>query len=104
MANLRQPFNQTAVPLGQPEGELEMPKRTNEFQELVSLIRHSLAREGDSIEDSAMVKVQGLETEREIDILHQTSDGFSTTKIAIEARDEGRPLDVGTLDELKSKY
>jgi len=81
-----------------------MPPRTNEFQELVSLIRRSLAKGGDTIEDSAMVQVQGLETKREIDILHTTSDGFSTIKIAVEAKDEGRKLDLTTFEQLSAKY
>lgn len=81
-----------------------MPQRTNEFQELVGLIRHSLARDGDSVKESAMVRVQGLETEREIDILHQTTDGFTTVKISVEAKDEGRKIDLTTLEQLCAKY
>ena len=81
-----------------------MPQRTNEFQELVSLIRRSLAKDGDTVQDSAMVRVQGLETEREIDLLHKTSDGFSTIKIAVESKDEGRKIDVTTLEQLCAKY
>ena len=81
-----------------------MPQRTNEFQELVSLIRKSLARDGDTVEDSAMVRVQGLETKREIDILHKTSDGFTTIKISVEAKDEGRKIDLTTLEQLCAKY
>lgn len=81
-----------------------MPQRTNAFQELVSLIKKALARDGDTVEDSAMVSVRGLETEREIDILHKTSDGFSTIKISVEARDEGRKIDVTTFEELCAKY
>lgn len=81
-----------------------MPPRTNEFQELVSLIRKALARDGDTVEDSAMVRVHGLATEREIDILHKTSDGFTTIKIAVEAKDEDRKIDVLTLEQLCAKY
>jgi hypothetical protein len=81
-----------------------MPQRTNDFQELVSLIRRALSKEGDTVEDSAMVRVQGLETEREIDILHTTPDGFSTIKISVEAKDEGRKIDVTTLEQLCAKY
>lgn len=81
-----------------------MPRRTNPFQELVSLVRKAYARAGDTIEDSAMVKVQGLETEREIDILHTTSDGLSKIKIAVEAKDEARPIDLPTFDSLYAKY
>lgn len=81
-----------------------MPRRTNEFQELVSLVCKAYARAGDTIEDSAMVKVQGLETEREIDILHTTSEGLFKIKIAVEAKDEARPIDLETFDSLYAKY
>jgi hypothetical protein len=81
-----------------------MPQRTNDFQELVALIRRAFAREGDTVEESAMVKVQGMETEREIDILHKTSDGWGVVKISVEAKDEGRPVDLETVEQLSGKY
>src|SRR5262245_41330180 len=81
-----------------------MPQRTNEFQELVALIRRAFAREGDTVEESAMVSVQGMETEREIDILHKTSDGWGVVKISVEAKDEGRPIDIETVEQLSAKY
>src|SRR4051812_36183969 len=81
-----------------------MPQRTNDFQELVSLIQRSLVRQGDTIEDSAMVSAQGTDGEREIDILIKTSVGPFTVKIAVEAKDEKRPIDVGTVEQLSAKY
>src|SRR4051794_30149992 len=81
-----------------------MPQRTNDFQELVSRIRRAFAREGDTIEDSAMVEVREIEKEREIDILHRTTDGFSIIKISVEVKDEKRPLSVTKIEELWGKY
>lgn len=81
-----------------------MPKRTNEFQELMALIEHSFARKDDKITSPAMVKVVGLETEREIDILHETAAGMFRIKVAIEAKDEGRPIDVTAFESYAAKY
>jgi hypothetical protein len=81
-----------------------MPKRTNPFQELVSLIQTALSREGDRVTDSAMVKVHGLETEREIDILHEMPGATFTVKVAVEAKDEGRPIDLENFDSYLGKY
>src|SRR5262249_834976 len=38
------------------------------------------------------------------DILHKTSDGMCTIKIAVEAKDEGRKLDLTAFEELCAKY
>jgi hypothetical protein len=81
-----------------------VPQRTNHFQELVSLIRRSLARNGDTIDDSVMVWVEELEAEREVDILHQTTEGTTRVKIAVEAKDEGRKLDVTAIEAIHGKY
>jgi len=81
-----------------------MPARTNEFQKLVSLITKSLTSAGDTVEDSAMVKVEGLEGEREIDILWTTSTGLVKVKVAVETKDEGRKLDLVKFDSISAKY
>lgn len=86
------------------EANATMPQRTNDFQELVSLIQRSLAKDGETVSDSEMVRVQGLETEREIDILHTIPTGLSVIKVAVEAKDEGRPFDVTKLESLIAKY
>jgi hypothetical protein len=51
-----------------------------------------------------MVRVHGLETEREIDILFETTSGLYRVKIAVEAKDEGRPVDLDTFDHYVGKY
>src|SRR5262245_48285264 len=81
-----------------------MPQRTNPFQELVALIERAFAREGDKITESAMVKVQGLETEREIDVLHETTNSLYSIKIAVEAKDESSPIDLIAFDSYLAKF
>jgi hypothetical protein len=53
-----------------------MPQRTNQFQELVHLIELAFAGPGDTVTASAMESGQGLQTEREIDIRRETSNGL----------------------------
>ncbi len=81
-----------------------MPARTNDFQELVSLIERTLAPKGAKITDSADVEVFGLATTREVDVLIEGPYGPYTMKVAVEAKDEGRKLDIGTFDALCQKY
>ena len=81
-----------------------MPKRTNAFQELVGLIERAFASKDDKVTASAMVKVQGLETEREIDILRETATGLYRIKVAIEAMDDARPVTLPDFDSYVAKY
>ncbi len=81
-----------------------MPKRTNPFQELLSLIHWVICPEGSKVTDSYMAKVHGLEGEREIDILFEIPGGLYRVRIAIEAKDEDRPFDQTALDEYLGKY
>jgi hypothetical protein len=81
-----------------------MPKRTNHFQELFALVQHATGETGDKLTRSAMVKTVGSEDEREIDILVETKTGLYRIKMAVEIKDEGRPLDVETFDTYVGKY
>jgi hypothetical protein len=81
-----------------------VPQRTNDFQELVAMIRRAFARPGDVVTESAMVPGGCDQGEREIDILHQTSDGLVTIKIAIETKDEKRPMSVTAFESYCAKY
>lgn len=90
--------------LAPADSTLNMPARTNPFQELVALIKQSLASTGDKIRESVEVPGVGLDDPREIDILHETTDGITTLRIAVETKDEGRPVSVQTIDEYCGKY
>jgi hypothetical protein len=79
-----------------------LPKRSNDFQRLVKLIQQSLAPAGAKVTESAMV--DGRSGQREIDILVESSLGMYRMKIAVEAKDHKRPLDVTILEQIASKY
>ena len=81
-----------------------MPKRTNPFQQLASLIQKALAPAGARITESAMVDVRGGGEPREIDILIETDVGPYHVKIAVEAKDERRKMDRAKFDAIVGKY
>ena len=58
-----------------------MPQRSNDFQELVSLIQKALAPAGARITDSALVDIPGLGDSREIDVLIETEVGPYNIKL-----------------------
>ena len=76
-----------------------MPKRTNDFQQLVYMIQMALAPAGAKITESAID--DGM---REIDVLIESSVGPYSIKIAVEAKDEKRPLDVTVIEQMIGKY
>ena len=81
-----------------------MPQRTNEFQELVTLVQQAFAPVGARITPSAMVDVPGQSTQREIDVLIESGVGPYSIKIAVEAKDEGRKMDQVRFEQLLGKY
>ncbi|MGA2705390.1 MAG: restriction endonuclease [Isosphaeraceae bacterium] len=81
-----------------------MPQRTNDFQELVTLVQESLVPLGAKVTPSAMVPSPNSGAMREIDILIETSVGPYAMKIAVEAKDEGRRLDATKMEAIIGKY
>lgn len=81
-----------------------MPKRTNDFQELVSLVQKALAPVGAKISDSPLVDVPGMSEPREIDVLIESDVGPYHIKIAVEAKDQGRKLDSTQFESIVGKY
>ncbi|MCA9025460.1 MAG: restriction endonuclease [Planctomycetaceae bacterium] len=81
-----------------------MPKRTNEFQELVTIIQKSLACLNATITPSAQVPGPTSGKMREIDVLVQTPTGEFSLVVAVEAKDEKRPLDVTKIEAFIGKY
>lgn len=80
-----------------------MPKRTNDFQELVAIIHRALAPKGATVTESALVEI-GTEGEtREIDVLIETAVIYRM-KIAVEAKDEHRPMDSTKFESIIGKY
>jgi len=81
-----------------------MPKRSNPFQELVTLIQEALVPTGATVTPSAMVPGRTSGNLREIDVLVETAVGPYAIKIAVEAKDEGRKLDVTKIETIIGKY
>ncbi len=81
-----------------------MPKRTNEFQQLVALIERALAPRGARITESAELSAENETATREIDVLIEDSVGPYTLKIAVEAKDEQRKMDLTKFESIIGKY
>ena len=81
-----------------------MPKRTNDFQQLVDLLQRALAPKGAKITSSAMVPGSQSGNLREIDVLIETKVGPYNMKIAVEAKDHKRKLNVNDIEALIGKY
>ncbi|WP_374571577.1 restriction endonuclease [Phenylobacterium sp.] len=81
-----------------------MPKRTNEFQEIVAAAYRALASAGATVRESVLVKDRSGTTEREIDILAEMHGFASTFRLAIECRDRGRVETLEWVDALIGKF
>jgi hypothetical protein len=81
-----------------------MPQRTNEFQELVACIQRLMAPKGAIVKESALIDsgIEGLA--REIDVLIETNIGLYQIKIAVEAKDENRPMESTGFEQIIGKY
>ena len=90
-------YNHSAV-------ESAVPKRTNKFQTLVALIERALAPQGAKITESAAVPAGKRGRTREIDVLIEGEFGPYTMKIAVEAKDERRKMDVTKFESIVGKY
>lgn len=81
-----------------------MPKRTNEFQQLVALVERALAPRGARVTESAELSAENEAATREIDVLIEDSMGPYALKIAVEAKDEQRKMDLTKFESLIGKY
>lgn len=81
-----------------------MPKRTNDFQELITKIYKQLAAPDETITPSAIVRERENGTEREIDILLKKKVFGTTISIAVECRGRSDKDDIQWIDELIGKY
>lgn len=81
-----------------------MPARSNHFQKLVKTINHHLAPAGAKVTESAMLYDSEAETDREIDILVESTILNCPLKIGIECTTESNPLDVRKIESFKEKH
>lgn len=80
-----------------------MPRRTNEFQELIATIYEQIVPDGGKVTESAMVLDEDSETLREVDILVEYRYAHHDFKLVIECRDRSRKDGVAWIDELIGK-
>lgn len=81
-----------------------MPRRTNEFQDLVSLVERAFAPLGARITESAQVMGVDENNLREIDVLVEYGGGDYALRIAVEAKDEIRKMTQDRLEAILGKY
>ncbi len=80
-----------------------MPKRTNDFQNLIAHIYEQLRPTDAQVTESAMVRDQETGELREVDILIEYMVAGHPMKIGVECRDRSRKESVGWIEELVGK-
>ena len=80
-----------------------MPKRSNEFQRLVYLVRVNLA-EGAPVTESKMLPDRQTGSEREVDVCIEGTVGGFPVKVCVECIDHARKADVTWVDTMKAKH
>ncbi len=80
-----------------------MPKRTNDFQELIKSVYDQIVPDGGKVTESEMVYDKDAEALREVDILVEYRYAHHDFKIAIECRDRSRKDSVEWIDGLIGK-
>jgi hypothetical protein len=80
-----------------------MPKRTNDFQKLVYLIRVNLAA-GTRVTESKMLRDRITNRKREVDVCVEGEVGGHPVMVSIECRDHARVADIGWIDAMQSKH
>ena len=80
-----------------------MPKRSNEFQRLVTLINGCLCDSGKVVESALLVdKTSGAE--REVDVLISSEIADYAVNISVEVRDRTRKADITWVEEMYAKH
>ena|SRR5436190_9759433 len=79
-----------------------MPQKSNEFQKLVKFVSRSLSPLSAEVTESAMIDTR--HGTREIDVLITHRSARCRLKIAVEAKDESRPMDMPRFEQFLGKY
>ena len=77
-----------------------MPKRTNDFQRLVYLVRVNLAN-GATVTESKMLRDRVTKRMREVDVCISGHVGTHPVLVCVECRDHQRVADVTWVDMMK---
>lgn len=80
-----------------------MPKRSNEFQKLVYLVRVSLSA-GATVTESKLLRDRITGQEREVDVCVEGIVGGTPVNVCLECRDTARKADVGWVEQMKAKH
>jgi hypothetical protein len=80
-----------------------MPKRSNEFQKLILLVKQQIT-ENATVTESKMLTDRVTGTEREVDVCIESSISGHSILISIECTDIQRPADVTWVEKLKAKH
>ena len=80
-----------------------MPKRSNDFQKLVFLVKRHIAKNAE-VTESKLLTDRLTRSEREVDICIEQWIGGHRVTISIECRDHQRKADVKWVDEMKGKH
>lgn len=80
-----------------------MPKRSNDFQRLIYLVRCNLA-DGAKVVESKLLRDRQTKTLREVDVAIEGSVGGHQVRICIECRDHKRIADVQWVEQMKAKH
>lgn len=81
-----------------------MPKRSNDFQKLVFILKKHVAGDEATITESKMLTDLITGAEREVDVCIEKSIADHKIIISIECRDHSRPADVGWVEQMKTKH
>lgn len=80
-----------------------MPKRTNNFQKIVFLVKKHAA-EGATVTESKLLQDNITGADREVDICIESSVAGHCVTVSIECRDHSRKASVQWVEEMKSKH
>ena len=80
-----------------------MPKRSNDFQRLIYLVRLNLS-EGAKVSESKMMRDRLTKRFREVDVVVEGKVGSQRVFVSIECRDHQRVADVSWVDAMKAKH
>lgn len=80
-----------------------MPKRSNDFQRLIYLVRLNLS-EGAKVYESKMMRDRLTKRFREVDVVIEGKVGSQRVFVSVECRDHQRVADVTWVDTMKAKH
>jgi hypothetical protein len=80
-----------------------MPKRTNDFQKLVAIVKKH-ASDAALVTESKMLRDRLTGAPREVDVCIETAVAGHPVIVSIECRDQGRPVAVGWVEEMRAKH